>query len=352
MKSLLLVLFLLIAVPVFAAEPVVIHNFDQPSMDASHGFDLSETLRLGGTEKDLVAGAPQRQFIGGKNLFERGIVHVACDSKGQIIVAEYTKNQIRKFAADGTLIGPVGKGGDAPDEYQFINAIAVDSKDNLYVVASKRILMYDADGKYVSSFRDVSGNHPRAVRTMPDGSVLLAEYDRPTNTVLQTYVGGKHEGHFGEPLKLEGQNADVMTVQWAGGYIDVGSDGTIYYTQASPYEIRTYTPSGNLIMRVSRDNDFVKPWQAQTSNGVTLSKLWQGCVGIFVLPDGKFLNVAVNSDDSNPQTVLDLFDAEGHMLLSHRSPGFQIPQWFDQSSNLYTFDWDDAAVVRSRLTIH
>jgi hypothetical protein len=40
------------------------------------------------------------------------------------------------------------------------------------------------------------------------------------------------------------------------------------------------------------------------------------------------------------------------LLLSHRLEHYFTPQWCDPSGNLYTFDPDSLAVVRSRLTIH
>jgi hypothetical protein len=57
MKSLRLVLsLLLVAAPALAADPVVVHNFDQPSMDASHGLELSDDLRIGGKDAPVHFG--------------------------------------------------------------------------------------------------------------------------------------------------------------------------------------------------------------------------------------------------------------------------------------------------------
>jgi hypothetical protein len=340
MKSLRLVLsLLLVAAPALAADPVVVHNFDQPSMDASHGLELSDDLRIGGKDAPVHFG---------------NIVHLASDSKGQIIVADYTQNEIRRFAADGTLIGPIGKAGDGPGEYRFVVAIGVDAKDNLYVVGSKRVRMYDASDKFVSDFRDDSPNLVRSLRALPDGSLFLAEYDAQTNTVLQKYAGMKRVTQFGAPFKFSGQYADQMMMAYAGGFIDVGADGMIYYSQMSPYEIRKYTPSGDLLLQIFRENNFVTPPHLEKKGGSMIFHPNSGSVGIFALPDGKLLNVIgiVDADGKPSSTVLDLFDGEGHMLLSHRLERYFTPQWCDPSGNLYTFDADNLAVVRSRLAIH
>jgi 6-bladed beta-propeller len=339
MKSLLFVLPFLLAAPALAADPLVVHNFDQPAWDASHGLELSNELRIGGGQSQIQFG---------------NIVRIACDSKGQIIVADYTRNEIRKFGADGALIGPIGKAGDGPDEYRFVVAIGEDSQDNLYVVGSKRVRVYDATGTFVTDFRDNSPNLVRCVRVLPDASLLLAEYDAQTNAVLQKYVEKKHAAHFGAPFNFSGQYKDEMMMAYAGGFIDVGADGMIYYTQMSPYEIRKYTPSGDLVMQVFRENSFVTAPHVERKGGSMIFHSYSGSVGIFALPDGKLMNVVgvVDGDGKPASTVLDVFDSEGHLLLSHRLERYFTPQWCDPSGNLYTFDPDSLAVVRSHLSIH
>jgi len=340
MRSVIFVLLLAFASTSFAAEPLVVRNFDQPAWDKTHGIELAEDLRIGGKDQeDVVFGT---------------MVHITADSKGQIIVADYAQNTIEKFAADGRLIGPIGRGGDGPGEYRFVVAISVDPKDNLYVAGSNRVRVYDASDKYITDFRDASGNYMRAVRGLPDGSVLLAEYDRPTKSVLQKYVDNKHTGHFGDAFKPSSPYAEEMMLSYAGGYIDVGADGMIYYTQMSPYEIRKFTPSGDLVMQVLRENDFVTAPRVEKKGSSTTFFPFSGSNAIFVLPDGKFLNVVgiVGTDNKPTATVLDLFDTEGHLLLSQRLDHFFAPKWCDSSGNLYAFDGADLAVVRTRMTIH
>lgn len=342
MKALLFASLLLLPIASLADEPVVVRNFDKPA----GGYDIAvnENLRIGGAnQKDIVFG---------------DMVRLACDSKGQIIVADYKKNEIRKFGADGTLIGPIGRGGDGPGEYRFVVAIGIDAADNLYVVGAHRVRVYDASDKFVSDFNDVSLGLTRGLRALPDGGLLLAEYDRPTRTVLQKYVKQKNAVHFCDAFKFAGQYADEITMAYAGGFIDVGPDGMIYYTQTTPYEIRKFTPAGELVMQVFRENDFVAEPHIEKKGGATTFHPTSGATGIFVLPDGLFVNVvAIVGDDGKPTgTVLDLFDAEGHLLLSQRRNKYYAPQWCDRSGkpyalDLYAFDAEDLAVTRSRVSV-
>lgn len=340
MKSLLLALPLLLSVSAFAAEPVVVRNFDQPAWDNTHGIEMTEDLRIGGKDQD--------------DIIFGNWVHLACDSKGQIIAADYAQNLIRRFGTDGSVIGPIGRSGDGPGEYRFITAIAVDAKDNLYVVGSNRVRIYDATDKFVGDFRDESLGMTRSVRGLPDGGVLLSEYDRPTKTVLQKYVAMKHSAHFCDAFKRSGANADMMTMQYAGGYVAIGADGMIYYTQMTPYEIRTFTPAGELVMQVFRENKFMSEPHVEKKGESMSFYAFTSSIAIFVLPDGKFLNVVgiVNDEGKPAGTVLDLFESDGHLLLSQRLEKYFRPQWLDGSGNLYSFDVDDLAVVRARMTVH
>jgi len=339
MKSVIFVLFLAFAASSFAAEPLVVRNFDQPAWDKTHGIDLAEDLRIGGKDQD--------DIIFGTN------VHLAVDSKGQIIASDFTQNLIRRFGADGALIGPIGRSGDGPGGYRFPSVMAVDSEDNLYVSASRRFVVFDAAGAYVNEFRDETEGHPFSLRALSDGSVLVAEYDRPSRTVLQRYIAKKRGQHFCEAAKLEGTHADPMGSWGVGGYIAIGTDGMIYFTQMTPYEIRKFSPSGDLVMQLFRENNFVTAPLIERKGSSTTYHPWSGSQAIFVLPDGKLLNVVGLFDSNKPSsTILDLFDIEGHLLLSQRLDHYFDPECLDASGNLYSFDSADLAVVRTRMTIH
>lgn len=315
-----------------AAEPIVVRNSDKPLWGHTHRIEFIENLRIGGE------GADDEVF--------GSWVMIAADSKGRIIVADRQQNQVNRFSPAGEPLGPVGRGGEGPGEYANLWAVATDPKDNIYVASQGRVSLFDPSASFVSEFRDESHGMVNDVLVLSDGTLLLSEYDYPTQTTLQKYVDGKHIAHFSEVHRFPDEVAHHMQ-GFLGGSACMGPDGMIYYSQRVPYEIRKFTATGDLKMRVFRENDFVTPPKLEQTGEWTKISGWCGSYEILALPDGKLLNVILGVDF----TVLDLFDSDGRLLLIQRSPLFH-PQWLDARSNVYFRDRMAGSVVRSSMVIH
>jgi hypothetical protein len=331
--------FALAAQPALAGEPLVVRNFDRPMWDDTHRIELTETLRIGGDDDD-------------SEIFGQ-MVSIAVNARGEIITADYNQNVVRRYDADGKLIATVGRSGDGPGEYRYIMAVAVDSKDNIYVAGGHRVSIFDPAGKPIRDFRDVSDSGIHGMLALSDGTVILSEFDRQTKTVLQKYENGKHTQHFVAAFEPTGPHPNEVQSFAAGGFVDIGPDGSIYYSQMVPYEIQKLTPAGVPLMRILRENDFVTEPKIEKKGETVVYNAFSGSCGVFVLPDGRILNcVNIAGEGDTRVTILDLFDAEGHLLMSQRLGHVLGARCRDSAGNIYAYDRNELVVTRYAMTIH
>ena len=315
-------------VPAFAlaGQPVIVRNPDKPLWDPARKIEFVRDLVIGDDDAD------------GAAIFSR-ITDVAVDSRGRIIIADHV---VRMFDSDGVFVRAIGSEGEGPGEYRYMTAVAVGPDDHVFVSGSGRICEFDADGQPVADFRRITGDYVRDLLVLHDGSLYAGAYDPPTRTVIQLYRAGKHVRGFCEAIRETGDIGTRELPSYAGGYMDVGLDGMIYYTQTTPYEIRKFTPEGELVLRVLRENDFINPPRIEKlENGF---KMWAyaGSFRIVVLPDGRFLNfVGIPSGEDRPGTArVDLFDAAGKLLLS---------QAIDREFGVLCMDGNGCVYVADRL---
>jgi hypothetical protein len=130
----------------------------------------------------------------------------------------------------------------------------------------------------------------------------------------------------------------------------------VYYTQFTPYEIRKFSPEGELLLTIHRENDYMKrPRIERRGDGATFYGFSMSTC-IVVLDDGKFLNVLRHlpndTDFTNAKTVLDLFDAEGRLLKTLVKEGRVSVRCRDAKGRLYAIEEHEVPeVVRYRLQL-
>lgn len=79
-------------------------------------------------------------------------ISLAVDGTGNIFALGRFSNAIFKFAPDGRFINRFGSQGDQEDQFRSPDAIAVDGLGRVLVADTRRILVYDNDGRYLDSF--------------------------------------------------------------------------------------------------------------------------------------------------------------------------------------------------------
>jgi len=105
------------------------------------------------------------------------------DSAGNVYIADYHRNRIRKFDAGGELVMVLGRHGLGPGELNGPNDVAVDEERGfLYVVESKnaRVQKFTLDGEHVRSFgrfgRDEDEfSYPQYVDLDAEGNLYVSD---------------------------------------------------------------------------------------------------------------------------------------------------------------------------------
>jgi hypothetical protein len=85
-------------------------------------------------ETSMVANA-----LGGPGTFTGTIGELAVDSSGRIYVADGGGSLIRRFNPDGTQVDTIGDPGTGPGKINIPTSVALDCRDNVYVVDSGQI---------------------------------------------------------------------------------------------------------------------------------------------------------------------------------------------------------------------
>jgi hypothetical protein len=148
-----------------------------------------------------------------------------------------------------------------------------------------------------------------------------------------------------------GRDIDVrIETVFAGGPIDLAPDGSVYFSQMVPYEIRKFSADGELLRTIYRENDFVsEPGVTRGPNTMTIT-MPTGSASIIVLADGKLLNIVKRpqtTSDTSPATFIDLFSRDGVLLASRRLDRDMNIKCRDRAGRLYAIEMEEVpAVVR------
>lgn len=72
-----------------------------------------------------------------------------------IYVHDLNNSRVLKFSNSGKFIQQIGKKGNGPGEYQFMNSFAVNPREEtIYIATQGRIILYDLKGKFKQDLKD------------------------------------------------------------------------------------------------------------------------------------------------------------------------------------------------------
>jgi DNA-binding beta-propeller fold protein YncE len=108
---------------------------------------------------------------------------VAFAPNGEILVSDgYGNARIVRFSRQGRYLGAFGERGNGPGQFQLPHNLAIDAQGRIYVTDrdNRRVLVFDAAGRFLTEWANVGGNSSLAMT--PDGLLW-------TGTVLRDLSG-------------------------------------------------------------------------------------------------------------------------------------------------------------------
>lgn len=216
-------------------------------------FELEEDLSIGREDDE--------------NYFFYKGVDIAVDKQENIYALDYGNCRIQKFDMKGKYLHTIGRKGQGPGEFESPGRIFLDSKDNIYVNDSNRmIIVYSINGEYLKSIKlncsisdfyissvgytfaishlnDEIGIVLEVVKIDSDGNVIkkIADF-RGLNIVKRT--SGDVRGFFMGPHEYNHQLCFSS--------ID---DKALYYAYSSEYQVILLDNNGNLLMKIQKEEN-------------------------------------------------------------------------------------------------
>lgn len=262
-----------------------------------------------------------------ENYYFAAIRDFTLDQHGNLYVLDNKTMRINKYTPNGIFMQSIALvRGNGPAEFTWPMKVALDKEDNLYITNHHgRIIVLDKNGKLIKQIRAKgtlafmvvdsdkniyltkgSGtNIPRIFKYNPQGE-LVNSFCKINNDKLLEFLG--------------------KVGDWE--CLSVDHENNIYYSAIYPYEIRKFSPEGNLLKCFSREAGFKEPY-IKILHGFKLTKAASASIGITVLPDGKILNIIrhrkqLKDNKTEYECWFDLFSKEGKWLISFSSERLKI----------------------------
>lgn len=168
---------------------------------------------------------------------------IAFDHARLMLMLSEHKHAVLKLDTDGSVLLSFGGQGSAEGQFLYPNALAVDSRDNIYVADANnlRIQVFSPDGNFIHA---VSGDtlpgkpyfRPTAIRLDRDDNLLVLASDRmyrfsPDGTLLSQWnAGGTGPGRTGSVTDF-----------------CIGTDGTLFVADSLNHKITKLGPDGAIL---------------------------------------------------------------------------------------------------------
>jgi len=240
---------------------------------------------------------------------------IIVDKNGNIFVADLGEYCVKKFDTAGNFVLRFGRKGQGPGEFLSLSDLALSKSNRLYVcdTQNKRISIFSLDGEFLRSFRVTSVAMPARIIVDSQENSYIIGYLIYKGKIIKKY---DRDGKFINEFCEWNKGAKLAAMSGNVGRFAIGENDHIYYSFSYPYQIRKYSPDGELLGTISRKVSFFKaPSKASRDNkGRVLGGEQVAAVrNINILPDGKIMTTIWGKDEG---TFLDIFTPDGEFLSS------------------------------------
>ncbi len=175
-----------------------------------------------------------------------GPMDIAVDSRNNIYVLDSGNNRVQKFDSSGTFITHFGKKGKYIGQFNKPEGICVDKYDNIYVADTynNRIQKFDSSGAFKSQIKttkfhplnnpcDIIVDTQGDMYVLDTGSNIIKKYSYKGEFITEWGGEGNTEGLFKRP---EG--------------IDIGVDGKMFIVDSRNCRIQIIEPDGTYVTSI------------------------------------------------------------------------------------------------------
>jgi len=193
-----------------------------------------------------------------------------------------TNYKIHKFNAKGEFLLAFGESGEGDREFCIPQAMAVDQKDNIYVVSTGRIQKFNSNGQFINVFkgqeeRDIkySGTMPRDIEVDKKGNIYIStmlsfEWTKKKKVGIWTIKKFDNHGRPLMNLKLSTEEEGIIYP----GEIAIDKEGNIYVADGRNYRIRIFSTEGKFLRDIQY-NPFMIKWYRESLLGRSQRKMFR-----------------------------------------------------------------------------